>query len=90
METFHPSSLDIGTKFRESIRYHIPTEHLNQAQKILTDALQKHGEEELTHKNFDKVMEHVHEDPRWHGLHSHQTAFEDALKTHLKMPTETA
>lgn len=90
MHEFHPSNLSRNDSFRDSLRFKEPftTERLDRAQSILTSALEKHGEEHLTAKNFDKVMEHVRKDPGYHGLHSAGPALETALRQHLGIPSE--
>ena len=61
----------------------------------LTRALEKHaethrGETELTAKNFDDVMKHLHKDEHYlHATHVYEKktgAWENALRNSLKMP----
>ncbi|MEK7604210.1 MAG: hypothetical protein AAB442_00155 [Patescibacteria group bacterium] len=93
MNEFHPSDLARGEPFRESIRYKEPfdVERLDKAHAILSEVLETHGHESVTPENFHEVVEHMRKDSRWHGLHSAGPAFENALRTHLKIedPGET-
>ena len=93
MERFHPEELNAGAKMRETLRYKSgfsedTTHRLNTAQGILTDALQKHGSEALTHENYDKVMEPARKDPRWEHLHSGSAELESHIKAHLGIKDE--
>lgn len=85
MHEFHPSGLEKGAKFRESIRYKpgVSSERLDRAHTILTDALAAHKHETLTVKNFKQVTEHMQKDPRWNGLHSAGLEFKRALEEHV-------
>ncbi|PIR83023.1 hypothetical protein COU19_02560 [Candidatus Kaiserbacteria bacterium CG10_big_fil_rev_8_21_14_0_10_56_12] len=86
LHQFHPSDLAHGTHFRETLRQnnpHIDTTHLDRAHLILSDALARHGDEHLTAKNFAKVMEAAHKDPRWQHTYSSGGALETTLKEHL-------
>ena len=76
--------------FRSSLRnaHGLSSEQLNKAGTIITSALEKHSslhpdETELTHKNFDKVMQIARKDPRFHDLHSAGDTFESAVREHL-------
>ncbi|MDP1690070.1 MAG: hypothetical protein Q8L52_02610 [bacterium] len=88
MGQFHPSELGLGAKSREEMRFKAgfsedPTHRLDTAQEILTDALQKHGDEALTRENYNKVMGHARKDARWEHLRSGGSALETHIKTHL-------
>jgi hypothetical protein len=87
MNEFHPSDLTRGKAFHDSIRYkpNVSTERLDRAHAILTRALEEHGHESLTAKNFHEVLEHMHKDSRWHDLYSAGPELENALRTHLKI-----
>jgi hypothetical protein len=82
---FHPSELDRGTRFRETLRSsaHLSTEHLDRAQELLQGALEKHNMPELTVHNFDKVLETMQRDPGYRHLYSSGPVFENALREHL-------
>ncbi len=82
---FHPSALDKGERFRESLRFsaHLSTEHLDRAQSILTEALEKHGADSLTSHNFDHVLALMHKNPDYRRLYSGGPAFKEALRDHL-------
>lgn len=88
MEQFHPSDLAVNAKMREEMRYkpgivEDPTHRINTFQEIVTNALEKHGDEALTRENYHKVMEHARRDPRWEHLHSGASTIESHIKTHL-------
>jgi hypothetical protein len=84
--------------FRNTLRnaHGLSSEQLNKAGSIITTALEKHsdlhpGETELTHKNFDKVMQIARKDPRFQDLHSAGDTFESAVREHLGIaPKEEA
>jgi hypothetical protein len=89
MKEFHTSDLNMGARFRDSIRGGVlSTEHLDRGQRILNAALEKHGEPVLTKKNFHEVMTHVHRDPHWKNMYSAGPEFENALRKHLEIPEE--
>jgi hypothetical protein len=80
------SDLAHGASFREGLRSKgVNMEHLDHAQAAVSAALEKHGEEHLTAKNFAKVMEHARADSRWDNAYSSGGALEQALKDHLKI-----
>ncbi len=90
MKQFRPLDLDMGAKIREEMRYKAgfsedPTHRLNTAKDIISDALQKHGSETLTHENYEKVMEYARKDSRWEHLHSGSSTLETHIKAHLGM-----
>lgn len=90
MHEFHPSDLDKGARFRESLRFKNvwSADRLDHAQSLLHGALAKTGHTSLTAHNFDKVMTHLRHDPEYQRLHSAGPEFESALREHLGIPEE--
>ena len=89
-ESFDPSELSMGARFRKSIHSKdaFSTPRLDHAQTLLASALEKHarehpGEDTLTKHNFDKVMVLMQKDPGYAHLYSAGPALEKELRAHL-------